>query len=127
MYTFIQEMKLNTCYAKSVGQLAEILIKLSATLSLPSYRCTYLRDFPSMTSLDLSSWSSIVIPDKIQPPVWFPAVSHTLTYTLTCILRRGTYTPSVYYLPGITERLEALIKVRYRNKAEINLELEDIW
>ena len=115
-HLYSQEMKLNTCFASSAKHLSVILAKLSTSLKLTSYQAVYLRDFPAMVNLDLCKWSSVIIPDKIQPPVWFPTSTHTLPYTLSCILRTGTLSEPVYHLPGITKRLEALIKVSTINQ-----------
>lgn len=116
-------MKLNTCYANSTPRVADLLAKLSACLNLPSYLGVYLRDSPSLSSLDVTMWRSVIIPERIRPPEWFPTRVHTLPHLLTLILRNKPITERVYHLPGITHRLQTLIKVSIVANIKVALRL----
>jgi len=71
----------------------------------------YLKDFPELVTVDFFYWSEISLPSQIQPPAWFPQHMQSLPVMLASVLRKGTVSETVFYLPCVTRRLELLTKV----------------
>ena len=107
----LQELKLNKSFVRTLPKMAEILVQMSTCMKLREYTIIYLKDFPHLSSLDLTHWRSILLHDKVQIPTWFPLQVQSVPQLLTSILRKGRPLHAVYYLPGTTHRLETLIKV----------------
>lgn len=110
-----QEMKLNTSYDKLLPHLAQVLVQLTTCLGLKNYTITYLKDYPSLSSIDLAHWNAINIHSKVQVPSWFPTNMPSVPRLLTTILDKGVYPHTVFYLPHCTQRLETLVKVFISN------------
>lgn len=103
---------MNSSHSLAVERVAELLLQISTALDLPSYSCVYLKDFPQLaSSVDLTYWRTICIPEKVQPPPYFSSTVQSTRVALANILRTGTNESTVYYLPNTTPRLGTLVKV----------------